>query len=160
MCSPLHGVMNASFLTLGVTMMVGSVFILRQFGQSRGSATGLTAMTISGLGVIMVGAFPENSVPALHGIGAGVTFVVGNAGMIILGRSLNLPAPLRLYSYLSGALALIALGCFVRGQYLRLGEGGMERVVAYPQTAWLIVIGLYLLTAGRAARSVSSTVTR
>lgn len=150
-CSPQHGVMNASFITLGVTMMVGSVLILRQFGRNRGAAAGLAAMTISGLGVIMVGAFPENSVPAWHGIGAGVTFVVGNAGIIILGRSLGLPAPLRLYSYLSGSLALIALGCFVSAHYLGLGEGGLERVVAYPQTAWLIVIGLYQLTAGRAA---------
>jgi hypothetical membrane protein len=153
-CSPQHGVMNASFITLGVTMMVGSVLILRQFGRNRGAAAGLAAMTISGLGVIMVGAFPENSVPAWHGIGAGVTFVVGNAGIIILGRSLGLPAPLRLYSYLSGSLALIALGCFVSAHYLGLGEGGLERVVAYPQTAWLIVIGLYQLTAGRAARQL------
>lgn len=159
-CSPLHGVMNASFITLGITMMAGSVLILREFGQRRGAAAGLAAMVISGLGVIMVGAFPENSVPALHGIGAAVTFVLGNIGIIIAGRSLSLPAPLRLYSYLSGSLALIALGCFVSGHYLGLGEGGMERVVAYPQTAWLIVIGLYLLAAGRAARSISSTVTR
>lgn len=159
-CSPLHGVMNASFITLGITMMAGSVLILRAFGQRRGAAAGLAAMTLSGLGVIMVGAFPENSVPAWHGAGAGVTFVLGNVGIIIAGRSLSLPAPLRLYSYLSGSLALIALGCFVSGQYLGLGEGGMERVVAYPQTAWLIVIGLYLLAAGRAARSIPPTVTR
>jgi hypothetical protein len=32
----------------------------------------------------------------------------------------------------------------------------MERVVAYPQTAWLIVTGLYLLAAGRAGRSISA----
>jgi hypothetical membrane protein len=148
-CSPLHGVMNASFITLGITMSVGSVLILREFGRSRGAAAGLAAMAISGLGVMMIGAFPENSVPAAHGTGAGVTFVVGNAGIIIAGRFLIRPAPLRLYSYLSGFIALIALGCFVSGQYLGLGEGGMERVVAYPQTAWLIVIGLYLLAAGR-----------
>jgi hypothetical membrane protein len=156
-CSPLHGVMNASFITLGVTMMAGSALILRQFGSNRGAAAGLAAMTISGLGVIMVGAFPENSVPAWHGTGAGVTFVVGNAGIIILGRYLGLPAPLRLYSYLSGSLALVALGCFVSAQYLGLGEGGMERVAAYPQTAWLIVIGLYWLAArGAGPRPVSS----
>ena len=146
-CSPLHGVMNASFIVLGLTMMAGSAFFLRQFGRSRGAAAGLAAMTVSGLGVIIVGAFPENSVPAWHGTGAGVTFVVGNAGIIILGRYLGLPAPLRLYSYLSGSLALVALGCFVSAQYLGLAEGGMERVAAYPQTAWLIVTGLYWLAA-------------
>jgi hypothetical membrane protein len=97
-CSPLHGVMNASFITLGVTMMVGSVLILRQLGRSRGAAVGLAAMTISGLGVIMVGAFPENSVPAWHGIGAGVTFVVGPLGILLLGRSLSLRAPMGLSS--------------------------------------------------------------
>jgi hypothetical membrane protein len=159
-CSPLHGVMNASFITLGATMAVGSILILRELHRGRGAAAGLAAMTISGLGVIMVGAFPENSVPAWHGTGAGVTFVLGNIGIIVAGRTLGLPGPLRIYSYLSGIIALTALGCFVSGQYLGLGEGGLERVVAYPQTAWLIVTGLYLLAAGRAARSTSPAATR
>jgi hypothetical membrane protein len=151
-CSPLHGLMNASFAVLGVTMAAGSVLIWRGHGRGggRGAAAGLGLMGASGAGVVLVGLFPENSVPALHGTGAGLSFVLGNVGIIVLGWALRLPPGLRVYSLLSGAGALAALGCFVSGRYLGLGEGGMERVVAYPQTAWLIVIGLYLLFAPRA----------
>jgi hypothetical membrane protein len=146
-CSPLHGVMNASFVVLGLAMTLGSLLMLRRFPGSRAARLGLAAMAISGIGVLMVGVFPENTIPALHGTGAGITFLVGNAALIVLGYALNLPASLRFYSLLSGTVALVALGCFASGHYLGLGEGGAERVVAYPQTAWLIVAGLYLLHA-------------
>jgi hypothetical membrane protein len=128
-------------------MVLGSVLIRRQLGTGRWATAGLAMMVVSGLGVVIVGAFPENSVPALHGTGAGLSFVLGNVGIIILGLALGRPAPWRLYSLASGIIALAALGCFVSRQYLGLGEGGMERIVAYPQTVWLIVTGLYLLAA-------------
>jgi hypothetical membrane protein len=143
-CSPLHDVMNASFAVLGITMIAGSVLIWRRAGPGRSAAAGLALMAVSGAGVILVGLFPENSVPALHGTGAGLSFVAGNVGIIVVGQSL--PLALRLYSTVSGGAALVALGYFASGQYLGLGEGGLERVVAYPQTAWLIVTGLWLLS--------------
>jgi hypothetical membrane protein len=151
-CSPLHGLMNASFVVLGVAMVAGSALIWRGCGRVAGwgAAAGLALMGVSGAGVVLVGLFPENSVPALHGTGAGLSFVLGNAGIIVLGGAVRLPPGLRAYSFASGAGALAALGCFVSGRYLGLGEGGLERIVAYPQTAWLIVIGLYLLCASRA----------
>jgi hypothetical membrane protein len=148
-CSPLHGVMNASFVVLGAAMVAGSALIWsghgRGGGAGRAAAAGLGLMGASGAGVVLVGLFPENSVPALHGTGAGLSFVLGNLGVIVVGWAF--PRPLRIYSAASGVVALAALGCFVGGRYLGLGEGGLERVVAYPQTAWLIVIGLYLLRA-------------
>jgi hypothetical membrane protein len=154
-CSPLHGVMNASFVVLGAAMVAGSALIWRGRGRVAGwgAAAGLGLMGVSGAGVVLVGLFPENSVPALHGTGAGLSFVLGNVGIIVLGVAMRLPLGLRVYSFLSGAGALVALGCFASGRYLGLGEGGMERVVAYPQTAWLIVIGLYLLFAAQAPRA-------
>jgi hypothetical membrane protein len=144
-CSPLHGVMDASFVLLGVTMALGSAFLLRQADRGRGTTTGLALMAVAGIGAVMVGLFPENSVPEIHGVGAALSFLLGNAGITVLGWSLSLPAALRLYSFLSGGIALVALGFFVSEHYLGLGEGGLERVVAYPQAVWLIVVGVALL---------------
>ena len=144
-CSPLHGLMNVSFIVLGVTMTAGSILISHQFARSRAATTGLAAMAISGIGVIIVGIFPENSIPAFHGLGAAIPFTVGNAALIIIATSPRMPVVLRLYSFLSGAVAILALVCYSSRHYLGLGEGGIERVVAYPQTVWLIVIGLFLL---------------
>ncbi len=64
--------------------------------------------------------------------------------MVILGRSLDIPKALRYYTVGSGLIALIALAFFVTRNYLGLGIGGMERLVAYPQTMWLIVFGIYI----------------
>jgi hypothetical membrane protein len=136
--------MNASFVVLGITMTLGSVLVSRYFANGRASKSGFAAMTISGVGVIIVGFFPENSVSVLHGLGAAIPFVLGNASLIILAFSLKMPALLRLYFFLSGMMALLGLVAYASSHDLGLGEGGIERVVAYPQTVCLIVIGLYL----------------
>jgi hypothetical membrane protein len=120
---------------------------------------GLSAMAISGIGVMIVGIFPENGVPAFHGLGALIAFTIGNAALIIMAAAPMIPNALRVYSFLSGALAVLALAVYSTGHYLGLGEGGMERVVAYPQTVWLIVIGIFLLgriPAGLIAQPASS----
>jgi hypothetical membrane protein len=52
-CSPFHNL---------------SVLLSRYLANGRASKAGFAAMAISGLGVIIVGLFPENSVPALHGL--------------------------------------------------------------------------------------------
>ena len=136
--------MNASFVVLGITMTVGSVLVSRYFTAGRASKSGFAAMAVSGLGVIMVGFFPENSVPALHGLGAAIPFVLGNASLVILALSLKMPARLRLYVLLSGVLALFGLVAYASSDDLVLFEGVIERVVAYPQTVCLIAIGFYL----------------
>jgi hypothetical membrane protein len=141
--------MNASFIVLGVAMTAGSILISRQSARERAATMAFAAMATSGIGVIIVGIFPENSVPAFHGLGTLIAFTIGNAALITMAAAALLPTTLRVYSFLSGALALLALVIYSTGHYLGLGEGGMERVVAYPQVVWLIVIGLFLLIRSR-----------
>jgi hypothetical membrane protein len=69
-CSPWHSLMNFSFLLLGVAMILGSLLVYPYFKQTRKTALGFSAIAIGGFGVILVGLFPENSISALHGIGA------------------------------------------------------------------------------------------
>lgn len=144
-CSPLHSLMNLSFVTLGLTMIVGSIFLQHALKATRGGTTAFASMAIGGLGVVLVGLFPENTVSALHGIGAALPFLIGNAGVVVAGCSLQMPLTLRVYTLCTGAVALVSLGFYASTHYLGLGEGGIERVVAYPQTIWLIVFGAYLL---------------
>lgn len=154
-CSPLHDLMNASFTVLGITMILGSVLTFRHFAKGRAAAAGFTAMAASGLGVMMVGLFPENSVPVLHGLGAAIPFILGNVALVVLALSLEMPVSLRAYFLLSGIIALLGLAAYASSHYLDLGEGGIERVVAYPQTACLVVIGCYLI-ANYSARPITS----
>ena len=43
-------------------------------------------------------------------------------------------------------IGLVALSFFLKNVYLGLGIGGMERIVSYPQTIWMIVFGAYVLS--------------
>ena len=145
-CSPLHVIMNVSLMALGITMVLGSLLIYRQFKNSRYTLVGFSCLAISGLGSLLVGLFPENSVATMHVAGAALSFFVGNMGLVILSMALSIPKGLRIYTFLSGTLALTALGLFLSHSYLGLGEGGLERIVAYPQTVWLIAFGIYAYT--------------
>lgn len=142
-CSPLHVLMNGSFIVLGLTMMAGSYRLLGQYARSRGTTLGFGLFALGGLGAVLVGCFPENTVPALHGLGAALPFFSGNAGLVILGRSIGASQPVRALTLLTGTIALLALGVYVTGHYGPVGEGGLERVVAYPQTIWMIAMGFY-----------------
>lgn len=147
-CSPLHQLMNLSFIALGLTMVVGSLLINFYMTARRGATRGLIAMSVAGLGVLLVGVFPENSVSTLHGIGAALPFTIGNVAVLVLGFTLSLSPTLRLFSVLTGFVALVALVFYASNHFLGLGEGGMERIVAYPQTLWLVVIGGYFILKG------------
>ena len=148
-CSPFHTVMNVSFIVLGATMIAGSALIGETLPPTRARKLGFIFMTFAGVGVVVVGIFPENTVSALHGLGATLPFTLGNVGVIVLGLSLELPRVLRLVTLTLGVIALAALVFYASSHYLGLGEGGIERLVAYPQTLWLILLGGYLLRKGR-----------
>lgn len=143
-CSPLHAWMNASFIVLGCTMVIGSVLIYHEFRHSRDTAIGFGFMALAGLGTVLVGIFAENTNASLHELGAALPFVVGNLALLVLGLALGLGPRFRIYTMLSGIIALIAFALFGAHMYLGFGEGGMERVVAYPQTIWLTMFGLYM----------------
>ena len=143
-CSPLHDWMNASFILLGLTMIIGSGLIYHEFRRGTASRIGFGFMAVAGFGTVLVGLFPENTVSTLHILGAALPFLIGNIGIVVLGLILELPHTLKIYTVLSGLIALVALVFFTTGHYLDLGVGGMERLTGYPQTLWLIVFGLYM----------------
>src|SRR4051812_45868835 len=143
-CSPLHDWMNASFIILGASMVAGSSLIYHEFRKNRSSVFGFTSMALAGIGTMLVGIFPENTVHFMHALGAFLPFFVGNLGLVVMGLRLELTRPMKYYTITTGAVALVALGLFYTNNYLHLGIGGMERVVAYPQTIWLIVFGIYI----------------
>jgi hypothetical membrane protein len=136
--------MDASFIMLGLTMTCGSLLIYQEFKRDRATLVGFSFLAIAGFGTILVGLFPENTISILHTFGASLPFLLGNVALIILSFSLIVPRLLRFYTCISGVIALIALVFFYTQHYLGLGIGGMERFVAYPQTFWLIVFGLYI----------------
>jgi hypothetical membrane protein len=138
--------MNVSFVVLGLAMMTGSALVYHAFTSRRAVAIGFGAFGLGGLGAVVVGVYPENTVPAFHGLGSTLPFLIGNAGVVVLGLSLDTSRWLRVFTLVTGCTALVALAFYASNHFLGLGEGGMERVVAYPQTIWMVVVGFYCLT--------------
>ena len=153
-CSPWHVAMNTSFIVLGVTMIIGAILTRRAFPDGWVRTLAIALFCLAGLGVIVVGIYPENTDNARHVAGAGLNFVAGNIAMIVFGLALAQRPPQRGLIAVSlglGTLGLVATLLFVSGHFLGIGLGGMERVAAYPMTVWQIVTGTaFLRRAGRA----------
>jgi hypothetical membrane protein len=148
-CSPRHTLMNIAFILLGVVMASGSWLIYQEFTNKEGAERvaafiGFTLMAIAGVGVLLVGVFPENTVGTAHKVGAGLGIGAGNIGIFILGLVLALPEGMRRYMLLFSATSLTALVCFAGHRYFGIGPGTMERVAAYPETVWLIAFGIFI----------------
>lgn len=144
-CSPDYAFMNASFLMLGFTMALGSLLIYQEFKQSRASLIGFSMMALAGFGTILVGLFPENTIKEMHGLGAFLALFIGNLSLVVLALALsNVRKSFRVYTFISGIVSITAFILFVSEIYLGLGQGGMERVVSYLQTIWLILFGVYM----------------
>jgi hypothetical membrane protein len=147
-CSPLHAGMNASFITLGVIILLGAALVYRAFPVGRARTIGLVLLTLAGPGPILVGLFPENVNITPHAIGAATHFVSGNLGIAVLGIAIaatHRQKLLAIFSIIAGSVGVVATALFVSGHYLGTGIGGMERIAAYPLPLWLIVMGVALL---------------
>ncbi len=125
-------------------MALGSTLIYQGFKKSMGSRTGFSLMAIAGLGTVLVGVFPENINSVLHGFGAILAFALGNMSLVVLANELDMPKFLKYFTVLLGSIGLLSLALLALKIYLNLGEGGVERLTAYPQTIWLIVFGIYI----------------
>jgi len=159
-CSPWHAVMNASFIGVGMTMAVGAVLARRAFEPGWRSRLAVALFVAAGLGVLMVGVYPENEDATKHAIGAGINFVGGNAALILFGLALpsspSRPA-FRWFSITAGVAGLLSTVLFAQRHDLGLGPGGIERVAAYTTAAWQIVAGGIVLRQPAPSSNASST---
>jgi hypothetical membrane protein len=145
-CSPWHATMNLSFALLGVTMATGGVCAARAFAHRRLAVTAAALFVVAGVGVALVGYYPENENAARHARGAGVNFVTGGVAVVLFGLAWRGPRAswVRPVSVVAGVLALAGTWLFASDVYLGLGAGGMERVAAYPVPLWQMMMGWVL----------------
>jgi hypothetical membrane protein len=142
-CSPLHAVMNATFILTGVLIMIG-LFLTRSVWPRRRLTTwGLVLLAIAGAGTILIGLSPENVNVLIHLVGA-LNIPAGNAAMILLGFAIwHDRRGMAWFSVVSGVIGFLGLlaGPFI---VILTGHGGglAERIALYPLIIWLIVFGL------------------
>jgi len=131
-------IFNSSVFLFGLMVVIASYCIWRVFGEK----LLVTLFFIAGIGVMGVGAFPE-SVEVIHPIVSLIAFLFGGLSAIAAYK-LEKP-PLSYISVIMGVIGLIALVLFITQNFLGLGKGGMERMIAYPIVLWAIGFGGYLI---------------
>ncbi len=133
---PSAAIFDATMVVSGLMILAGALFLVR---AARGRAVTLP-VALLGVGVLGVGIFPGNTSP--HPFFALLAFGAGGLAGVLSARSL--PAPMRQISAALGAVALcaLALGLFLVDSepVASLGEGGIERWIAYPVVLWLVAL--------------------
>ena len=165
LCSPRHGLMNAEFWALGLIMAVGSLLIFQEFTERTdeerlAARIGFSCLAAGGVGAVLVGAFPENTVGFMHILGAGLAIFVGTLGILLIGLRVSLPLGLRWTMRILAPVAMMALILFAGHVYLGMGAGTMERIAAYPETVWLVIFGIYISATHYYSKGRRRTATR
>ncbi|UCG36932.1 MAG: DUF998 domain-containing protein [Candidatus Bathyarchaeota archaeon] len=135
---PAAAVFNFSVFLLGVLVALSSYFIQKTFGFSLFS----TLIVMAGIGAIGVGVFTEDA-GWIHVMFSSITFLFG--GLAVIVSSIFQRRPMSYLAIALGGLSLVALILFVSANYLGLGKGGMERLIAYPALLWAVGFGGHLI---------------
>ena len=135
---PSSTIFDASVFLLGAMGFVGAFFIYISRSRLVGGLVALSAWGVMGVGI-----FPETT-GIVHTLVSLIAFLFG--GLAAISSTRILKGPLRYISVILGIVGLVSLVLYGSGTYLGLGQGGMERMIAYPELVWLLGFGASLMT--------------
>ncbi len=127
-------IFNSSIFILGLLAAVAAYFLFRVYGRNPLPIL----ILLAGIGAMGVGAFTEHT-GMLHTAVSLVAFLFGGFSAIAAYKIAS--SPLNYLSVIMGLFALVALVLFGTNNYLGLGNGGMERMIAYPILLWAVTFG-------------------
>ena len=132
-------IFNSSVFLLGlIGFAMAAIYIHRIFKSRLFSA--LVAM--AAIGAMGVGVFTEDF-GVLHTIFSVIVFTF--AGISAIASYKFQRAPLSYVSVVLGLTSILALVLTALGIDLGLGQGGMERMIAYPSLLWVVGFGAFLI---------------
>lgn len=131
-------IFNSSVFVFGLLGAVAAYFVWRGIGEK----IFVLLLFIAGIGVMGVGVFTENA-GTIHSAVSMIAFLFG--GLSAIGSCKLEESPLNYISVILGLIAFVAMVLFITQNYLGLGVGGMERMIAYPEVLWAVAFGGYLI---------------
>lgn len=143
-CSPLHNVMNVTFILTGAFMVAGVFLTRRAWPWNRPIASGFALVALAGLGKALAGLAPADVDFTLHFIGS-LGIILGDVGMILIGRALRGKVDwVSKSSQILGYIGLIGFLSFLVAGHSGVG-GLLERIGSYPIILWCTMVGLSLM---------------
>ena len=172
-CSPLHVLMNASFVVQGLALILGAVFLTaglmcvaarpgvhaqrfhtataddeprtRVLAKPWIMAVAIRILTgVSGLGTVIVGLVPEDVGSPWHFAGALMFFIGGGFALLLLGILWFRQTPM---SWFIAACGSLCIGALIVGGITGMDvpqPGTLERLMGYPVTIGLATAGLVI----------------
>ena len=137
---PSSTIFDAAVIGLGLLAFVAAILIMRT-GFSLFGAT----LLLGGFGAMGVGVFSETW-GAVHILMSLITFLFAGVSALLAYRLCR--APMRYFCLALGGVSLVALALYSGDVYLGIGQGGMERMIAYPALVWVAAFGSYLMGDG------------
>ena len=149
-------IFDGSIILLGILAILSIMLLVPVFPKRKLTYLGVALLVIGSAGAISVGVFTESYPFRAYGLSAHdyasvVTFVFANIGMTVMGLALRRHVDWNRYwiiTFLLGFVSTVALMFYlyyeihdVPGRYFNLGEGGLERVVAFPVLIWALIAG-------------------
>ena len=151
---PSATIFNTLMMVTGIMILASASVLHGVFAAKRVTVP----VALLGLGVLGVGIFPGNK-EVLHPLFALLAFVSGGFAAILSGKVQEVP--FRYFSIGLGAITLASLLVGMFGEttpvFEELGDGGVERWIAYPVVLWLVAFGSYLLSTNEAAYQPGKT---
>lgn len=147
-CSPWHTLFNGSIVLFGILILLGAILVKSAFPSRKSTLGGLGLLVLSGFGSIGVGLFPENVNLNAHLVSAFFALCVSGIALLVLSLAMFRDTRwdgYRAYTMISGVVVVVAFVLEATGNYLGLGPGGMERLVAAPSLLWLLLASIHLL---------------
>ncbi|RBY87721.1 DUF998 domain-containing protein [Blastococcus sp. TF02A-30] len=136
---PSAAIFNVAMVVIGAAIAVAAGLLAR----SRVRTSAWLPLAGLGLGMVLVGFFPGNTIMGVHQLVSLLAFVSGGLAAVLTARLL--PRPLRPVQVVLGIVALgFLLGYELLGElafFEELGEGGTERWIVYTVSLSLVVLG-------------------
>lgn len=142
-CSPLHVIMNLTFVGVGLLTILGILGTRRIWPSRPMTRFGVGLLLVSGADEILAGLAPEDVQPGLHVFASVLGIGGANLGILLLGLTVWRAQPW--VGVMSVLLSGIGLFGLLIAPSLGIGTGAAERVAGYPVVMWTILIGGFLL---------------
>jgi hypothetical membrane protein len=133
---PSAWIFDASVVVLGLMALLAGYLVFESGGRALG-----TAILLAGIGAVSVGVFPETT-GVVHLLASFIAFFFSGVSAVLSFRAST--PPLSYVFVVLGLVVLLSLALYATDTYLGLGQGGMERLIAYPALLWAAAFGAAL----------------
>ncbi|WP_084727480.1 DUF998 domain-containing protein [Rhodococcoides yunnanense] len=144
-CSPMHDVMNSSFVVLGALTLVGALFLHRHIRSGREKKWILSLAVVIAVSTAATGLFPANDGTFVHWTAVLPGFIARHVVLVLIAWHLwHEKRLVAVWSALCAAVGVVG-AVLLMAQTLHFGLG--ERLALYPMPTWMAVTGTAVLLA-------------